>query len=140
MTPAAAVEEFTRTSTAPPVPTRLEDTGLAPDQLEQLLVKHLYGGELTGLMLANRLRLPFGILEPIIERLRNQQMFEVRGTTGTSSASYRYALTDLGRSRALQYLEINTYAGVAPVPLATATLTMSVPASSSACVTTWLAV
>jgi hypothetical protein len=132
MTPAAAVvEEFSvRTTTAPPVPTRLEDTGLGSDQLEQLLVKHLYGGELTGLTLATRLRLPFGILEPIIERLRAERLFEVRGTTGTSSASYRYALTDLGRSRALQYLEINTYTGVAPVPLASYVAQMRVLAAS----------
>ena len=117
MTPATATLEETRTA-APPVPARLEDTGLGADQIEQLLVKTLYGGEATGLMLAERLRLPFGILEPIIERIRFERLIEVRGTTGTSSASYRYAMTDLGRSRAVQYLEINQYIGAAPVPLA----------------------
>jgi MoxR-like ATPase len=121
MTPATATAtttyEGTRTP-APPVPATLEDTGLGADQIEQLLVKTLYGGEATGLMLAERLRLPFGILEPIIERIRFERLIEVRGTTGTSSASYRYAMTDLGRSRAVQYLEINQYIGAAPVPLA----------------------
>jgi hypothetical protein len=115
MTPATV--ETTRSS-APPVPMRLEDTGLAPDQLEQLIVKQLYGGEATGLMLADRLRLPFSILEALVERIRQERLIEVRGTTGTSNANYRYALTDLGRSRALQYLEINQYTGAAPVPLA----------------------
>jgi len=104
--------------TAPPVPMRLEDTGLAPDQLEQLIVKQLYGGEATGLMLAERLRLPFSILEALVERIRQERLIEVRGTTGVSNANYRYALTDLGRSRAVQYLEINQYTGAAPVPLA----------------------
>ena len=56
-------------------------------------------------MLAERLRLPFTILEPIIERLRIERLIEVRGATGTSTASYRYALTDLGRDRARQYLD-----------------------------------
>ena len=60
----------TTRSTAPPVPMRLEDTGLAPDSLEQLIVKQLYGGEATGLMLADRLRLPFSILEALVERIR----------------------------------------------------------------------
>ena len=91
--------EGTRTP-APPVPATLEDTGLGADQIEQLLVKTLYGGEHTGLMLAERLRLPFAILEPLIERIRAERLIEVRGTTGTSSASYRYAMTDLGRARA----------------------------------------
>jgi hypothetical protein len=116
MTTAATVEP-TRTP-APPVPATLEDTGLGTDQIEQLLVKTLYGGEATGLMLAERLRLPFAILEPMIERIRFERLIEVRGTTGTSSAGYRYAMTDLGRARAVQYLEINQYIGAAPVPLA----------------------
>jgi hypothetical protein len=105
-------------STAPPVPATLEDTGLGADQIEQLLVKTLYGGEATGLMLAERLRLPFAILEPLIERIRAERLIEVRGTTGTSAAGYRYAMTDFGRARAVQYLEINQYTGAAPVPLA----------------------
>jgi hypothetical protein len=113
----AATLDVTRTP-APPVPARLEDTGLGADQIEQLLVKMLYGGEATGLTLAERVRLPFAILEPIIERMRLEYLIEVRGTTGTSAASYRYATTDLGRSRAAQYLEINQYIGPAPVPLA----------------------
>jgi hypothetical protein len=106
------------TTTAPPVPATLADTGLGADQIEQLLVKTLYGGESTGLVLADRIRLPFAILEPIIERIRAEHLIEVRGTTGTSAASYRYALTDLGRARTVQYLEINQYTGAAPVPLA----------------------
>ena len=113
----AATLDATRTP-APPVPARLEDTGLGADQIEQLLVKMLYGGEATGLALAERVRLPFAIFEPIIERMRFEHLVEVRGTTGTSAASYRYATTDLGRSRAVQYLEINQYIGPAPVPLA----------------------
>ncbi|HLG57324.1 MAG TPA: hypothetical protein VI485_18425 [Vicinamibacterales bacterium] len=114
---ATAPFEGTRTP-APPVPATLEDTGLGSDQLEQLIVKTLYGGEATGLVLADRVRLPFAILEPLIERIRAERLIEVRGTTGTSSVSYRYALTDLGRARALQFLAINQYMGAAPVPLA----------------------
>jgi len=102
---------------APPVPATFEDTGLTIDLLEQLIIKTLYTGESTGLALADKLRVPFGILEPLVERFRAERLIEVRGTTGTSSASYRYVTTDLGRDRAQQYLAINSYTGVAPVPL-----------------------
>jgi hypothetical protein len=115
---------------APQVATTLEMTGLTPDMLEQLIVKTLYGGESTGLVLAERLRVPFTILEPIVERIRAERLIEVRGTTGTSTASYRYAPTDLGRDRARQYLAINHYTGAAPVPLATYVAQMRALAAS----------
>ena len=116
---------------APPVPQTLEQSGLASDQLEQLIVKTLYGGEATGLTLADRIRLPFAILEPLVERIRAERLIEVRGTTGTSSsANYRYALTDLGRERALQYLAINQYTGAAPVPLSSYVAQMRALAAS----------
>jgi hypothetical protein len=41
----------------------------------------------------------------------------VRGAAGAGTAGYRYALTDLGRDRARQYLDANQYVGPAPVPL-----------------------
>jgi hypothetical protein len=104
--------------TAPPsMPATIEATGLAPDRLEQLLTKTLYVGEATGLVLADRLRLPYGAIEPLVERTRAERLVEVRGALGTGSASYRYALTDLGRDRARQYLADNGYIGPAPVPL-----------------------
>ena len=106
-----------KTIQCPPVPHSLEDTGLAPDHIEQLVIKSLYGGELTGLVVADQLRLPFGIIEPLIERVRAERLVEVKGTVGSGSAAYRYALTDLGRDRARQYLDINHYVGAAPVPL-----------------------
>jgi len=99
-------------------PHTLEDTGLGADLVEQLLLKTLYGGEMTGVALSDRMCLSFGVFEPIIERARAERLIEVRGATGTTASSYRYGLTDLGRDRARQYLEINQYVGPAPVPLA----------------------
>ena len=108
----------TQKSQAPAMPTSIEDTGLSVGQVEQLLVKTLHDGELTGLAVADRMRLPYSILEPLIERLRAERLIEVRGGGGSGSSSYRYALTDLGRDRAHQYFENSLYAGPAPVPLA----------------------
>jgi hypothetical protein len=101
----------------PGLPVTLDDTGLGADQLEQLIIKTLYGGETTGLLLADSIRLPYAVLEPLIERARAERLIEVRGAAGTGSAGYRYALTDLGRDRARQFFEINRYTGAAPVPL-----------------------
>jgi len=98
-------------------PQTLDDTGLGADLVEQLLIKTLYGGEATGVALSDRTCLPFGVFEAIIERARAERLIEVRGATGTTASSYRYCLTDLGRDRARQYLEINQYVGAAPVPL-----------------------
>ena len=113
-----ALPEIVSTTPAPPVPTSLRETGLAIDQIERLFVKTLYSGEATGLVLADRLRLPYTILEPLIERVRAELLVEVRGATGSGSAGYRYSLTDAGRDRARQYFDASQYVGPAPVPLA----------------------
>ena len=114
----ASIAAAPNTTPPPPVPATLADTGLAVDQVEQLLIKTLYGGEATGLTIADRMRLPFTMLEPLIERARNAQLVEVRGSAGSGSSTYRYALTDAGRDRARQFLEMSQYVGPAPVPLA----------------------
>ena len=116
--PAVEAADCAATAPAPPVPTSLQDTGLSVDQVERLLIKTLYTGEATGLVVADRIRLPYGMLEPLIERMRSEQLVEVRGTTGSGSAGYRYTLTDGGRDRARQYFDASQYVGPAPVPLA----------------------
>ena len=106
-----------RRAPVPPPPATPEETGLTFEQLKQLLLKSLYAGELSGTVLADRLRLPYVLLEHLVDHLRAEKLVEVRGTAGTGSAAYRYALTDLGRDRARQYLDSNQYIGPAPVPL-----------------------
>jgi hypothetical protein len=106
------------TARVPDAPATIEQTGLSIDQVGQLFVKSLYAGEASGLTLADRLKLPYSLLEAIAERMRAEHLVEVRGSSGSGTAGYRYALTDLGRDRAQQYLTINQYVGAAPVPLA----------------------
>ena len=118
MTTMPPLPDIASAATVPRVPTTLRETGLSADTVEQLLMKTLFGAEASGLMLADRMRLPFTILEPMLERVRAELLVEVRGSAGGGSAGYRYALTDLGRGRTLQYLDINHYVGPAPVPLA----------------------
>jgi hypothetical protein len=101
----------------PSKPSTLEGTGLSSDTLATILVKMLHGGETSGMRLADRICLPYGILEPILEKLRVELLVEVKSALGTGSAGYRYALSDTGRSRALRYLDACGYVGPAPVHL-----------------------
>ena len=110
--------EPTSRAPAPPAPLSLQETGLQRDQLLQLLVKTLYVGEASGTQLADRLHLPYSVLENLVEHVRIERLVEVRGASGTGTASYRYALTDLGRDRARQFSDVSQYVGAAPVPLA----------------------
>ncbi len=102
----------------PAPPATLEETGLHPDTLGQLLLKTLVAGEATGTSLSDKLRVPFSVLDSLIQHGRIEKLLEVRGASGAGSAGYRYALTDLGRDRAGQFFELSRYVGPAPVPLA----------------------
>ena len=118
MTLPLAVESHARAGIPPPAPPlTLADTGLRADQASELLLKTLVGGELSGTTLADRLSLPYSILEALIEHARVEKLVEVRGAAGAGTAGYRYVLTDLGRDRAGQYLDLCRYVGPAPVPL-----------------------
>ena len=98
-------------------PATMAETGLHPDTLAQLMLKTLIAGECSGTQLAESMRLPYSVLEAMIQHSRVEKLVEVRGASGAGSAGYRYALTDLGRERAMQFLDINRYVGPAPVPL-----------------------
>jgi len=102
----------------PAPPATLAETGLHPDTLAQLMMKTLVSGEASGTQLSESLRLPYSVLDALLQHARNEKLIEVRGAGGVGTAGYRYALTDLGRDRAMQFLDINRYVGPAPVSLA----------------------
>ena len=101
-----------------PPPATLEETGLHPDTLAQILLKTLVGGEASGTSLSEKMRVPYSVLDILIQHGRVEKLLEVRGASGAGSAGYRYALTDLGRDRANQFFDLSRYVGPAPVPLA----------------------
>jgi hypothetical protein len=119
MSPVAVAESpVTRAvPTPPPPPTSIEETGLHRDTLAQLLMKTLVSGEASGTDLSEKLRLPYSVLDAMLQHARVEKLLEVRGSSGTGSAGYRYVLTDLGRDRASQFFDISRYVGPAPVPL-----------------------
>ena len=101
----------------PERPTCLAEIGLTPDSVAALLLKCLYAGEASGIDLADRVRLPYALLEGIIEHARVERLVEVRSASGPGTAGYRYGLTDGGRGRARQCFDACGYVGPAPVPL-----------------------
>ncbi|HEY3883884.1 MAG TPA: hypothetical protein VGL62_01655, partial [Vicinamibacterales bacterium] len=102
----------------PPPPATIAETGLHPDTLAQLMLKTLVAGEASGTQLSDMMRLPYSVLDALVQHARVEKLVEVRGASGAGTAGYRYALTDLGRDRAGQFFDMNRYAGPAPVPLA----------------------
>ncbi len=101
----------------PGAPTTLAETGLPGESVLALTLKVLYSGERSGRALADEIKITYGILEPIIAQARVEQLIEVKRASGTGTAGYEYALTDRGRDRARQFLDVNGYVGPAPVPL-----------------------
>jgi predicted ATPase with chaperone activity len=102
----------------PTAPTTLEQAGLSLDLVLQLALKTLhFGGELTGTDLARRLGLRFSVVEPALDGLKGQHHIEVSGGALVGGPSYKYRITDAGRTRAQLFLEGNHYVGAAPVPL-----------------------
>ncbi|HEX2442985.1 MAG TPA: hypothetical protein VHJ77_03490 [Vicinamibacterales bacterium] len=102
----------------PTAPTTLEEAGLKPDLIMQLALKALhFSGELTGTELARSLGLNFSVIEPVIEGLVTQRHCEIAGGSMIGRSSYRFRITDGGRTRAALFLENNHYVGCAPVPL-----------------------
>ena len=106
-----------RTASMPVAPSTMEESGLNLDLLIQLALKTLYfSGELTGAEVGKRLGLNFSVIEEALDALKAQRHVEIAGGSMVGRASYRYRITDAGRTRAALFLESNHYVGIAPVP------------------------
>ena len=96
----------------------LEESGLTLDLILQLTLKSLhFAGELSGTDLSRRLGLEFPVIAPALDLLKAQHHIGIVGGGIVGGASYRYRITDAGRTRAALFLETSHYVGAAPVPL-----------------------
>jgi predicted ATPase with chaperone activity len=117
MLTATTLDPPTKPGVMPLAPNTLEEAGLSLDLLTQLTLKHLhFAGDLKGSEVAARLGVNFSVVEPALEFLKVQHQLEVAGGAITGAASYRYRITDAGRTRAALFLQTNQYVGMAPVP------------------------
>jgi magnesium chelatase subunit ChlI-like protein len=100
-----------------PRPVSLEATGLSPELLADLTLKHLLrAGSLTSVALGERLGLVGPVIEPIVQFLRQEGRLQLQVRASVDN-EVRLTLTERGRQSALDALRVCGYAGPAPVPI-----------------------
>ncbi len=100
----------------PRVPESLDEAGVAERELDALVLKVLLmEGAMLGRSIAERVALPFGVIEETLHRLK-QELFVVF-KAGGPLGDYLYDLTESGASKARQHAATLSYCGAAPVPL-----------------------
>jgi predicted ATPase with chaperone activity len=104
---------------SPREPKNLEETGLDHGFVSDLTLKHIYFmGNFTLKDLVTAVKLPTLIMDQTVQSLRKEKMCEVKGGTGYEATTYQFSITDLGRKRAQEALDLCNYTGAAPVTLA----------------------
>src|SRR5512139_544231 len=99
-----------------PPPSTFEEMGVRRSLLEDLSLKILYVvGEMSLPELARHMGLNPGLVEVLLQRLRKEQLCQVTGMAGGIHPIVN--TTSAGKSRALELLAHNQYAGPAPVSL-----------------------
>ena len=97
-------------------PLTLEAAGVSEGQLEHLVLKALAAcGDLCGRDLAEQHAMPFRLVDPVLQGLKDAQLVAFRGSAAMND--YIYQLTDMGRERAKKLSDICPYFGAAPVTL-----------------------
>src|SRR5438105_3834675 len=74
-------------------------------------------GAMIGRDLAQLLCLPFKVIRDSLRFLKDEKCLQVDGGDLVGEVSYKFSLTDLGRKRAQEAMELCAYVGPAPVPL-----------------------
>jgi hypothetical protein len=90
--------------------------GMNETLLEAIIYRYLQNiGEAEGRKIADQVKLPFRMVEPLLTRLKMEQNVAYRASTATND--YRYVLTESGRAIARNHLADCSYYGACPVPL-----------------------
>ena len=101
----------------PEIPVTIHDSGLPAGWLNQLVLRHLYGGgENDVLRLSARVHLPVEITRSIIRQFQMAKLVEPVGRH-PDSGEWSFMLSDSGRARAAEASRRSTYVGPAPVSL-----------------------
>ena len=100
----------------PEAPRNLSETGQEPELLADLVLKTANTvPHFTTDWAVERLCLPRSIVAELLENLVAEKQVEIRGQEGLMS--YRFAVTNQGRSRGQRLMEVSGYVGPAPVSL-----------------------
>jgi predicted ATPase with chaperone activity len=102
----------------PQAPETVEETGLELEFIADLTLKHVMNmGPFRLSDLSLRMGLPSAILDEAIELLRRENLVEVRSATQFVKSSFNFIVTDLGKVRGNELMEICRYVGPTPVIL-----------------------
>ncbi|WP_137719263.1 YifB family Mg chelatase-like AAA ATPase [Methylobacillus flagellatus] len=108
---------------APPVdrlpvaPRKLEETGLDPILISEIIAKIVYHQGKTQLtQIVSKIKLPAPIVSQLLDEMVIDRMLEVV-KRGVNDAEVIYQLTDGGKQRAEEYMSRCRYTGAAPVTL-----------------------
>ena len=110
----------------PPEPRSTEETGLPFSFIVDLVLKVLYfNGSMLGRDLASHVCLPFTFVEAALKFLADEGYASSQGMRQSIpldpgeplGAGMQYLISGTGRTRARELLDINQYAGPAPVPI-----------------------
>jgi len=102
----------------PPAPRKLRETGLDLEFVANLTLKHaLFLGEFRLPEISNRLKLPNSIVEKGLDELRQKRLIDVSRADLLAKLTYHYRITDDGKRRAGELLDVCRYTGPAPVLL-----------------------
>jgi predicted ATPase with chaperone activity len=100
----------------PAEPQSLQEVGLTFAEVEGLVLKFLLNcGTAAGRHVADQIKLPFGLVGPILDQLKAQLLVTYRDAAPMND--YLYELTETGLMRARQRNERCTFFGAAPVNL-----------------------
>jgi MoxR-like ATPase len=113
--PTASVKAQDKSAAPPVEPRTVGDTGIRKSHLEALALKVLYQtGPLSLFELSKHTKLSLEVIEDLFERLRAEQLCSVTSLVGNV---HNIAITSQGRTRAIELLTMNHYAGPAPVSM-----------------------
>ena len=100
----------------PTPPTTFRDAGVSDTVVEELICKFLLAiGEASGRAITDQVKLPFALVEQVLNRLKSEQIIGYIGQAAMND--YICKLTEIGRERAKRYNALSTYFGSTPVTL-----------------------
>jgi hypothetical protein len=104
----------------PRVPGTWEELGLSQSFLFDLILRFIYTqGQMTGGDLAEKLCVPFHILNPVLTTMRRQTLIDIANQRGNGDSGFVYDIKPpKGTAAVEEAMSKNSYVGPAPVPFA----------------------
>lgn len=117
----------------PQPPQSIAETGLETQQLTDLVLKHVLSiGEFSLTDVAERVKLSLSVTEKVLDLLRREKYVEVLGGGGYAAVTYTFKVSETGKLRGAELMNVCRYVGPAPVSLESYRATVMVQTIKSA--------